>query len=70
MPETCDPVDSIMADKGFNVHDLFEASLVTINIVTFFHKKNRLSEGTVIKDLKIASQRVHIERIIGPKQNL
>ena len=65
LPEMCDPGDSIMADKGFNVQDLFEASMVTINIPTFFHKKNRLSGGTVMKDRKIASKRVHVERIIG-----
>ena len=53
-----------MVDKGFNVQDLFEASMVTINIATFFHKKNRLSGGTVMKDCKIASKRVHVERIM------
>lgn len=61
----CEPGDSIMADKGFNVQDLFEARRVTINIPTFFSKKNRLSGNTVMNDRKIASKRVHIERIIG-----
>jgi hypothetical protein len=65
LPNMCDPGDSIMADKGFNVQDLFEASMVKINIPTFFHKKNRLSGETVLKDRKIASKRVHVERIIG-----
>ena len=61
----CDPGDSLMADKGFNVQDIFATSDVTINIPTFFKKKNRMSGDTVIKDRKIASKRVHIERIIG-----
>lgn len=61
----CDPNDSIMADKGFNVQDLFAPYNVTINIPSFFKKKNRLSGKTILKDRKIASKRVHIERIIG-----
>ena len=61
----CQPGDSIMADKGFNVQDLFESAMITINIPTFFHKKNRMSGATVLKDRKIASKRVHVERIIG-----
>lgn len=32
----CDPGDSIMADKGFNIQDLFAQSDVTINIPRFF----------------------------------
>ena len=55
-----------MADKGFNVQDIFATSDVTINIPTFFKKKkNRMSGNTVIKDRKIANKRVHIGRIIG-----
>jgi hypothetical protein len=48
--------------KGFNVQDLFAPYDVTINIPTFFWKKNRM---TVLKDRAISSKRVHIERIIG-----
>lgn len=61
----CEPGDVILADKGFNVQDLFVHQEVRINIPTFFSKKNRLSSSTVLKDRKIASKRVHIERIIG-----
>jgi hypothetical protein len=32
-----------MADKGFNVQDLFARMDVTINIPTFFKKINRIS---------------------------
>jgi hypothetical protein len=60
-----EPGDSIMADKGFNVQDLFVPYNVSINIPTFFAKKNRMSGEIVMKDRKIASKRVHIERIIG-----
>ena len=65
LPSMCDPGDEIMTDKGFNVEDMFIPYHVAINIPTFFKKKNRMSNETVIKDRKIASKRVHIERIIG-----
>ena len=61
----CDPSDEIMADKGFNVEDLFIPYQVSINMPTFFKRKNRLSCKTVREDRKISSKRVHIERIIG-----
>lgn len=61
----CDPGDSIMADKGFNVQDMFVHRNIQINMPTFFKKKNRMACSTVIQDRKISSKRVHIERIIG-----
>lgn len=61
----CDPTDSIMADKGFDVQDIFAPMDVTVNIPTFFKKRNRMTGGTVLKDRTIASKRVHVERIIG-----
>lgn len=61
----CDPGDSVMADKGFNVQDLFAKSDVTVNIPTFLKKRNRISGKVLMKDRKISSKRVHIERIIG-----
>ncbi|KAK7106775.1 hypothetical protein V1264_017993 [Littorina saxatilis] len=61
----CDPHDSIMADKGFNVQDIFALRDVHINIPAFFKQKNRLSPTTRADDRKIASKRVHVERVIG-----
>ncbi|XP_071083949.1 uncharacterized protein [Haliotis cracherodii] len=61
----CDPGDSIMAVKGFNVQDIFAPKDVTINMPTFFSKKNRMSGKNVMPDRKISSKRVHIERIVG-----
>ncbi|CAC5390588.1 unnamed protein product [Mytilus coruscus] len=63
----CDKGDSIMADKEFNVQDLFAPYDVSINILTFFRKKNRMTGKTVLKDRAISSKRVHIERIIKKK---
>jgi DDE superfamily endonuclease len=65
LPTMCDAGDSVMADKGFNVQDLFAVRDVLVNISTFFKKKNRLSGNQVIADRKIYSKRVHIERTIG-----
>ena len=65
LPTMCDAKDTIMADKGFDVQDIFAPYDVGINIPTFFKKKNRMSGETVLKDRKIASKRVHVERVIG-----
>ncbi|CAC5357652.1 unnamed protein product [Mytilus coruscus] len=61
----CDKGDSIMADKGFNVQDLFAPYDVSINIPTFFSKKEQNDWQKFLKDRAISSKRVHIERIIG-----
>jgi len=65
LPKLFDANDEVMADKGFNVEDMFIPYKVGVNIPTFFKKKNRLSSAVVLKDRKIASKRVHIERLIG-----
>ena len=35
MPQMCDPGDTVMADKGFDVQDLFAPSSIKVNIPTF-----------------------------------
>jgi hypothetical protein len=61
----CDPRDSIMADKGFNVQDIFAPYDIAINLPTFLKKKNRITGSTLRSDRMISSKRVHIERVIG-----
>ena len=39
MNNMCQPKDSIMADKGFNVQDLFAMNDIAVNIPSFFKKK-------------------------------
>jgi hypothetical protein len=63
--DKCDPGDSVMADKGFNVQDLFALNDVHVNIPAFFKKKNRMTGEQVQRDRKVSSKRVHIERLIG-----
>lgn len=61
----CEPGDSIMADKGFNIQDLLAPHDVQVNIPTFLRKRNRFAPKVLVKDRKIAAKRVHIERHIG-----
>lgn len=63
--EKLDPGDSVMADKGFDIEDILAAYRVTLNIPTFFKERNQITPFTLKQDRKIASKRVHIERIIG-----
>jgi len=60
----CDTGDFIMADKEFDVQDIFAHYVVTVNVPTFF-KNNQMSHDTVMRDRKIASKRVHVERLTG-----
>ena len=57
--------DSIMADRGILVQDLFASQNVRVNTPTTMKGLNQLPAETVIKDRRIASKRVHVERIIG-----
>ncbi|XP_045781879.1 uncharacterized protein LOC123878621 [Maniola jurtina] len=61
----CDSGDSIMADRGFNVQDIFATKDVTINIPTYLKGKTQIPGIRIVQDRKLASKRVHIERIIG-----
>lgn len=53
-----------MADRGFNVQDLFAHKGVAVYIPSFFKGKSQLPGMTVVADRKL-SNRIHIERIIG-----
>jgi len=57
--------DTIMADKGFQIQDLFAPMDVSVNTPTFLRKRNHFSVKSLQKDKKIANKRVHVERVIG-----
>lgn len=57
--------DSIMADRGIMVQDLFCAKEVMVNTPTTMRGVNQLPPDTVIRDRRIASKRIHVERVIG-----
>lgn len=61
----CERGDSIMADRGFNVQDIFAPKDIKINIPTFMKGKTQIPGVKLVQDRKLASKRVHIERIIG-----
>ncbi|XP_053618348.1 uncharacterized protein LOC128679886 [Plodia interpunctella] len=55
--------DSIMADRGFNMQDIFAHKGVTVNIHPYFKGKCQLPGMTVVNDPKLSSKRIHIERL-------
>ena len=57
--------DSIMADRGIMVQDLFASSDVAVNTPTMLKGKSQLEPEIVVRDRRIASKRIHIERVIG-----
>ena len=59
------PKDSIMADRGILVQDLFISKDVHVNTPTMLKGKSQLEPHEVNKDRKIASKRIHVERVIG-----
>jgi hypothetical protein len=65
LPKLFDAYDELMVDKGFNCDDLFLPHHVRLAQPSFFKKKNRMSGSAVKADRKIASHRVHVERLIG-----
>ena len=54
-----------MADRGIAVQDLYASQDVGVNIPTTMRGVNQLPAETVVKDRRIASKRVHVERVIG-----
>ena len=54
-----------MADRGILVQDLFASQDVQVNTPTTMKGVNQLPAQTVVKDRRIASKRVHVERVIG-----
>lgn len=60
-----DKGDSIMADRGIMVQDLFASQDVFVNTPTFLKGKSQLDPQEVVHDRRISSKRIHIERVIG-----
>ncbi|XP_069119303.1 uncharacterized protein, partial [Argopecten irradians] len=57
--------DSIMADRGIMVQDLFAAQDVHVNTPSMLKGKSQLEPEEVVRDRRIASKRIHVERVIG-----
>ncbi|XP_063437815.1 uncharacterized protein LOC134718896 [Mytilus trossulus] len=57
--------DSIMADRGIMVQDLFANNDVYVNTPTMLKGKSQLEPEEIVRDRRVASKRIHIERVIG-----
>lgn len=61
----CESGDSLLADRGFTIQDMFADKNVSARIPTILKGKSQLPGLRVIKDRELANKRVYIERIIG-----
>ena len=69
-PDLHEPGDQILADRGFPVEEDFAVNLgVQFIIPAFTRGKKQLSAAEVEVSRKLASVRIHIERIIGALKN-
>ena len=59
------PGDMVLADRGFTVHESVRFHHADLNIPAFTKGKDQLDPVDVEKTRKIASVRIHVERIIG-----
>ena len=57
--------DSIMADREIMVQDKFANQDVLVNTPTMLSGRSQLEPNELVKDRRVASKRIHIERIIG-----
>ena len=57
--------DSIMADRGIMVQDLFASKNVAVNTPHMLKGKSQLEPEQVVRDRRVAAKRIHIERVIG-----
>lgn len=60
-----DSGDAIMADRGIMVQDLFASKDVAVNTPKMLKGKSRFEPQDIIRDRRIASKRIHVERVIG-----
>ena len=54
-----------MADRGIMVQDLFANENVFVNTPTMLKGKSQLEPEEIVRDRRVASKRIHVERVIG-----
>ena len=59
------PGDLVLADRGFTVHKSVQFHQAKLNIPAFTKGKDQLDSVDVGQTRKIATVRIHVERIIG-----
>ena len=57
--------DSIMADRGIMVQDLIASKDINVNTPTMLKGKSQLEPHEVVRDRRVASKQIHVERVIG-----
>lgn len=57
--------DSLMADRGIMIQDLLAAQDVQVNTPHMLQGQSQLAPEIVIQDRRLASERIHVERVIG-----
>ena len=60
---------SIMADRGFTIRNQLAPLGVGLNIPPFMEGRAQLPAAEIQKGCKIASLRIHVERVIGRVKN-
>ena len=63
MIDKLEPLDDVMADRGFNIRDMVTRKKATLNIPPFA-KGKCLSTKACTKTRRIAAVRIHVERAI------
>ena len=61
--------DTITAEKGFDVYDLFRNHNIELNHPPFLRGINQFSEEELVEMRRIASLRIHVERAIERIKN-
>ena len=61
--------DSVMADRGFDIQDDLTPLGVKVNIPPFLRGKKQLDEEERIETRRIASLRIHVERVMERIKN-
>ena len=63
------PGISIMADRGFTIKDMLKDIGIELNIPPFMEGRSQLPAKEVQEGRRIASVRIHVERVIGRMKN-
>lgn len=63
--ELCTEGDTVLADRGFNVQELFLPKKVKVVIPPFLKKKKQFALAEDERTKSVANARIHVERVIG-----
>jgi len=63
------PGDIVLADRGFTVYELVAMKYASLNIPAFTRGLKQLHPVEIERTRKIASVRIHVERVIGLLRN-